>query len=165
MESGTVCYVGLENIVSGTGEFTGSLESRYENIKSLKRVFKEGDILFGKLRPALNKVAYATFDGICSTDILVLRAKSEDVLPEYYSVLLRGVAFNKAVLNGVSGGQLPRVDLNFLLDIPVQIVPKEEQQRSITMIRAEREMIDSVKKIIETFSRKTAYRIKEIWGE
>ncbi len=165
LESGTVCYVGLENIVSGTGEFTGSLESRYENIKSLKRVFKEGDILFGKLRPALNKVAYATFDGICSTDILVLRAKSEDVLPEYYSVLLRGVAFNKAVLNGVSGGQLPRVDLNFLLDIPVQIVPKEEQQRSITMIRAEREMIDSVKKIIETFSRKTAYRIKEIWGE
>lgn len=165
LESGPVCYIGLENIVSGTGEFTGSLESRYENIKSLKRVFKEGDILFGKLRPALNKVAYATFDGICSTDILVLRAKSEDVLPEYYSVLLRGVAFNKSVLNGVSGGQLPRVDLNFLLDIPVQIVPKEEQQRSITMIRAEREMIDSVKKIVETFSRKTAYRIKEIWGE
>ena len=165
LESGPVCYIGLENIVSGTGEFTGSLESRYENIKSLKRVFKEGDILFGKLRPALNKVAYATFDGICSTDILVLRAKSEDVLPEYYSVLLRGVAFNKSVLNGVSGGQLPRVDLNFLLDIPVQIVPKEEQQRSITMIRAEREMVGSVKKIVETFSRKTAYRIKEIWGE
>jgi len=165
LESGPVCYIGLENIVSGTGEFTGSLESRYENIKSLKRVFKEGDILFGKLRPALNKVAYATFDGICSTDILVLRAKSEDVLPEYYSVLLRGGAFNKSVLNGVSGGQLPRVDLNFLLDIPVQIVPKEEQQRSITMIRAEREMIGSVKKIVETFSRKTAYRIKEIWGE
>lgn len=165
LESGPVCYIGLENIVSGTGEFTGSLESRYENIKSLKRVFKEGDILFGKLRPALNKVAYATFDGICSTDILVLRAKSEDVLPEYYSVLLRGVAFNKSVLNGVSGGQLPRVGLNFLLDIPVQIVPKEEQQRSITMIRAEREMIGSVKKIVETFSRKTAYRIKEIWGE
>lgn len=165
LESGPVCYIGLENIVSGTGEFTGSLESRYENIKSLKRVFKEGDILFGKLRPALNKVAYATFDGICSTDILVLRAKSEAVLPEYYSVLLRGVAFNKSVLNGVSGGQLPRVDLNFLLDIPVQIVPKEEQQRSITMIRAEREMIGSVKKIVETFSRKTAYRIKEIWGE
>ena len=165
LESGPVCYIGLENIVSGTGEFTGSLESRYENIKSLKRVFKDGDILFGKLRPALNKVAYATFDGICSTDILVLRAKSEDVLPEYYSVLLRGVAFNKSVLNGVIGGQLPRVDLNFLLDIPVQIVPKEEQQRSITMIRAEREMIGSVKKIVETFSRKTAYRIKEIWGE
>ena len=75
------------------------------------------------------------------------------------------LAFNKSVLNGVSGGQLPRVDLNFLLDIPVQIVPKEEQQRSITMIRAEREMVGSVKKIVETFSRKTAYRIKEIWGE
>lgn len=165
LEQGKVCYVGLENIVSGTGEYTGSLESEYESIKSLKRVFKAGDILFGKLRPALNKVAFATFDGICSTDIIVLRAKRNDILPEYYSALLRGAEFNKLVLNGVSGGQLPRVDLNYLLDIPVQIVPVEEQQRVIDSFHSEREMMDSAKRIIDTFSGKIGYRIKEIWGE
>lgn len=165
LEQGKVCYVGLENIVSGTGEYTGSLESEYESIKSLKRVFKAGDILFGKLRPALNKVAFATFDGICSTDIIVLRAKRADILPEYYSALLRGTEFNKLVLNGVSGGQLPRVDLNYLLDIPVQIVPVEEQQRVIDSFHSEREMMDSAKRIIDTFSRKIGCRIKEIWGE
>ena len=165
LEQGKVCYVGLENIVSGTGEYTGSLESEYESIKSLKRVFKAGDILFGKLRPALNKVAFATFDGICSTDIIVLRAKRADILPEYYSALLRGTEFNKLVLNGVSGGQLPRVDLNYLLDIPVQIVPVEEQQRVIDSFHSEREMMDSAKKIIDTFSGKIGCRIKEIWGE
>lgn len=165
LEQGKVCYVGLENIVSGTGEYTGSLESEYESIKSLKRVFKAGDILFGKLRPALNKVAFATFDGICSTDIIVLRAKRADILPEYYSALLRGAEFNKLVLNGVSGGQLPRVDLNYLLDIPVQIVPVEEQQRVIDSFHSEREMMDSAKRIIDTFSGKIGCRIKEIWGE
>lgn len=165
LEQGKVCYVGLENIVSGTGEYTGSLESEYESIKSLKRVFKAGDILFGKLRPALNKVAFATFDGICSTDIIVLRAKRNDVLPEYYSALLRGAKFNKLVLNGVCGGQLPRVDLNYLLDIPVQVVPVGEQQRVIDSFRAERAMMDSAKTIIDAFSGKIAHRIKEIWGE
>ena len=165
LEQGKVCYVGLENIVSGTGEYTGSLESEYESIKSLKRVFKAGDILFGKLRPALNKVAFVTFDGICSTDIIVLRAKRADILPEYYSALLRGTEFNKLVLNGVSGGQLPRVDLSYLLDIPVQIVPVEEQQRVIDSFHSEREMMDSAKRIIDTFSGKIGCRIKEIWGE
>lgn len=162
---GKVRYVGLENIVSGVGEYTGTLESEYESIKSLKRAFKAGDILFGKLRPALNKVAFATFDGICSTDIIVLRAKKDDILPEYYSALLRGTEFNKAVLNGVSGGQLPRVDLNYLLDIPVQIVPIEEQQRVIDSFHSERAMMDSARTIIDTFSKKITHRIKEIWGE
>ena len=164
-QNGTVCYIGLENIVSGTGEFTGCLENRYENIKSLKRVFKEGDILFGKLRPALNKVAVATFDGICSTDIIVLRAKRKDILSEYYAVLLRGADFNKTVLNGVSGGQLPRVDLNYLMDIPVKVVPIEEQQQSVDSFRTEKDMMDSAKQIISVFSEKIDRRIKGIWGE
>lgn len=164
-QNGTVCYIGLENIVSGTGEFTGCLENRYENIKSLKRVFKEGDILFGKLRPALNKVAVATFDGICSTDIVVLRAKRKDILSEYYAVLLRGADFNKTVLNGVSGGQLPRVDLNYLMDIPVKVVPIEEQQQSVDSFRTEKDMMDSAKQIISVFSEKIDRRIKGIWGE
>lgn len=164
-QNGTVCYIGLENIVSGTGEFTGCLENRYENIKSLKRVFKEGDILFGKLRPALNKVAVATFDGICSTDIIVLRAKRKDILSEYYAVLLRGADFNKTVLNGVSGGQLPRVGLNYLMDIPVKVVPIEEQQQSVDSFRTEKDMMDSAKQIISVFSEKIDRRIKGIWGE
>lgn len=163
-ENGNVYYVGLENIISGTGEYSGFLENKFENIKSPKRVFKTGDILFGKLRPALNKVAFATFDGICSMDIIVLRSKRDSILPEYYSVLLRDTDFNRKVLNGVSGGQLPRVDLSFLMDLPVQIVPKEEQQRVIDSIHAERKLMDSVKQIINVYTDKINCRIQEIWG-
>ena len=77
-ETGTVDYVGLENIESGTGKIIGKLECDINTIKSTKRVFKNTDILFGKLRPALNKVAFPNKNGICSTDIIILRSKSKE---------------------------------------------------------------------------------------
>jgi len=57
---------------------TSSISWRYKSkfpqkIKSNKSVFRKDDILYGKLRPNLNKVYKADFDGICSTDILVFR--------------------------------------------------------------------------------------------
>jgi len=57
-------YLGLENVVSNSGEYIESGEK--ESISSAF-VFKKGDVLFPKLRPYLNKVFYADFDGICST--------------------------------------------------------------------------------------------------
>ena len=129
-ESGNTIYIGLENIEPSTGQLVGTLECDISTIRSTKRVFHRSDILYGKLRPALNKVAFPKTDGICSTDIIVLRAKnSDDMLPEFYARLLRSVHFNQMVLNGVSGGQLPRVDLNYLLQLPIQKIPIEVQQR------------------------------------
>ena len=151
-KSGSVRYVGLENIEPATGTFIGTLDNRYEDIKSTKRIFRPGDILFGKLRPALNKVAYATFEGICSTDIIVLRAKSEEILPQYYSVLLRSEPFNSMVLNGVSGGQLPRVDIDYLLKLPIQVLPKEVQAKAITELDEYQRIIVSAKKISESYT-------------
>jgi type I restriction enzyme S subunit len=66
-------YVGLEhiprkNIVLNSWAVPDSLESN-------KSRFKKGDILFGKLRSYFHKVVFAPIDGICSTDILVIRPK------------------------------------------------------------------------------------------
>lgn len=164
-ESGTVVYIGLENIESDTGKITGKLECDINTIKSMKRIFKNTDILFGKLRPALNKVAFPDKNGICSTDIIVLRAKSEDILPEFYSILLRDSDFNKRVLNGVSGGQLPRVDISYLLSLPIYKVPFMEQREALDKIRTEKQLIESTEKLISVFSAKIESKIKEVWGE
>ena len=66
-------YVGLEHIDSN-GKING-YGSAIE-IKSLKNVFHKNQILYGKLRPYLNKHDIANFDGVCSTDILVFNAKN-----------------------------------------------------------------------------------------
>lgn len=120
--TGNINYIGLENIESQTGKLVGTISCDIQSIKSTKRVFRTGDILFGKLRPALNKVTIASFDGICSTDIIALRAKDDSVNAEFYSILLRSAAFNSLVLNGVSGGQLPRISVEYLLNLPIQRV-------------------------------------------
>ena len=118
-ETGRTVYVGLENIEPSTGRLIGDIECEIDSIRSVKRVFKKSDILYGRLRPALNKVAYPNTDGICSTDIIVLRAKDKNgILPELYSRIFRSARFNEMVLNGVSGGQLPRVDAKYLLQLP-----------------------------------------------
>ena len=164
-ETGTVAYIGLENIESGTGKIIGNLECEINTIKSTKRVFRNTDILFGKLRPALNKVAFPNRNGVCSTDIIVLRSKSKDTLPEFYSILLRDSEFNKQVLNGVCGGQLPRVDISFLLSLPIYKVPLAEQTEVLSKIRTEKKLTESTEKLISIFNEKIKLKIKEMWGE
>ena len=68
-------YVGLEHIQSHTGEVLPHAPTFGSEIKSTKNVFHLGDILYGKLRPYLNKVHLACSEGICSTDIFVLQPK------------------------------------------------------------------------------------------
>ena len=70
-------YVGLAHIEKDTGKLLGFGYS--EEVRSTKAVFHRGDLLYGKLRPYLNKVHVADFDGVCSTDILVFPKSTGDL--------------------------------------------------------------------------------------
>ena len=70
---GDVPYIGLEHIEEGALRLVGVDNAK--NVTSTKFQFNKGDILFGKLRPYFRKVIRAKFDGICSTDIWVVRPK------------------------------------------------------------------------------------------
>ena len=72
--SNGIKYVGLEHIEKDAGIIGYGSAS---DVKSLKNVFSEGDLLYGKLRPYLNKHDIIGFGGICSTDILVFKALSQ----------------------------------------------------------------------------------------
>lgn len=67
--SETKFYIGLEHIEKNLGILTP--ECGFEDVKTLKNKFNVGEILYGKLRPYLNKVYLAKENGVCSTDILV----------------------------------------------------------------------------------------------
>ncbi len=66
-------YIGLEHIEQESLRLNGVGKST--DVTSNKFRFKSNDVLFGKLRPYFRKVVKPNFDGICSTDIWVLRAK------------------------------------------------------------------------------------------
>ena len=119
-------YVGLENITSEYGEFVEAIEK--QSISSAS-IFKKGDVLFPKLRPYLNKVFYASFDGICSTEFYVL--KSNIVSAEYLAIFLRSSLVVNQTKHLMTGNTLPRLQTDdvkgLLIPIPSTII----QQRVV----------------------------------
>ncbi len=163
-QSGDIKYVGLENIEQNTGSIVGELDTEISTIRSTKLVFKEGNILYGKLRPNLNKVHYCSFEGICSTDIFVLNCDKEKANPVFYSIYLRSDSFNSDVLKGLSGAQLPRVRWNYFSSLIVPLPPVPAQKKIVAQIESEQEMVNANKKLIEIYEQKIKDKISEVWG-
>ena len=164
-KTGNVIYVGLKNIESNTGRLIGNMETEIAEIKSAKTKFRAGDILFGKLRPKLNKVWYSNLDGICSTDIFVLRKKDAKILPELYSWIFRDEDFVNQVLNGLQGAQLPRVGFEHLSKIKIPLPPLKIQKQVVAEIKTEQKAIDESKNLIGAMKKKIELKISEIWTE
>ncbi|MEF8715463.1 MAG: restriction endonuclease subunit S [Accumulibacter sp.] len=158
-------YVGLEHIESHTGRLLRAAEDVTEgsDILSIKTAFKKGDILYGKLRPNLNKVHLAEQDGICSTDIWALRASSE-ILPEFALHYLRSPAVHVRVSQSATGANLPRLPADSFDRIPIPLPTVLEQQRIVEVLR-QGESIADLRKHAEAIVDKLAkQRFAEMFG-
>ena len=123
-------YVGLEHIEKNRG-IIGSGNS--EEIRSLKNVFRTGDILYGKLRPYLNKHDIATFNGICSTDILVMRNDNSSTT-RYINYLLNTSSFLEYSVANSQGINLPRVSEKIISQYEFKIPTILEQEEIISIL-------------------------------
>lgn len=129
-------YIGLEHIESHTGRLLRDVDDVTEgaDILSIKTVFRKGDILYGKLRPNLNKVHLAEQDGICSTDIWALRASGE-LIPEFALHYLRSPAVYARATQLAVGGNLPRLSADSFDRIPFLLPTLPEQQCIVEVLR------------------------------
>ncbi len=112
-------YIGLEHMPRKS--IALSDWGKAGEVQSMKLAFKRGEILFGKIRPYFHKVGVAPVDGVCSTDAIVLVAKTEDVFP----VILGCVASDQFVAHATQtsqGTKMPRASWNVLAEYPV-VVP------------------------------------------
>lgn len=114
-----VVYVGLEDIESNTGIYYSNSEK--ETFGTALQFSKE-NILFPKLRPYLNKIHFAEFNGVCSTEFAVLKVK-EMLMPKFLSAFLRSSIVLNQVKHMMSGNTLPRLQTedvrNLLIPIPI----------------------------------------------
>ncbi len=159
-----VNYLGLDNISQGSGQLVGDITSNPKEIKSTKTLFKPGHLLYGKLRPNLNKVYHSEIEGICSTDIFVLEAK-QDINPKFYSYHFLSQDFNKEVLKGIKGAQLPRVGFEYFSSLLVPKPPLETQRQIVAQIEKEQELVNASRQLIEIFEQKIKDRIAKVWGQ
>ncbi|MCP4109022.1 MAG: N-6 DNA methylase [Desulfobacteraceae bacterium] len=108
-------YIGLEHLESNTGKILNWEPTPGSNIKSAKNVFKAGQLLYGKLRPYLNKAVIPDFDGVCSTDILVL----DSDYPKLLQRILLSKEFVDETTKKMGGVSLPRIKVKDFLDIKI----------------------------------------------
>jgi len=103
----------LEYINQDAGELNGATVTTTNS--SLKTVFREGDVLFGKLRAYLRKYWYATTQGVCSTEIWVLKPANDEIDSEYIFQMVQTDSFIR-IASEAYGTHMPRSDWGAVKD-------------------------------------------------
>ena len=123
----------LEDIEKDTGRLLANARVSERASQSTKSEFREGDILYGKLRPYLNKVLVATEPGYSTTEIVALRP----FLPlcsEYCALALLRTDFVEYVTRLGQGTKMPRLRTEDAVIAAFPIPPLAEQHRIVAKV-------------------------------
>lgn len=164
--SNEIKYIGLEHLEKDKG-IVGF--SSADKVKSTKNAFQEGQILYGRLRPYLNKHDIASFSGVCSTDILVFEASvlvANVLVDKFFNLPF----FIEYVVANSKGINLPRVSEKTILNTTFPLPPLSEQQRIVERIEELFAKLDEAKErlqeVADSFAvRKAAILHKAFTGE
>jgi len=136
--------VELEHIAQVDGRLLDTVHSDAQ--QSSKSVFSAGDVLFGKLRPNLRKFIHCSFDGVCSTEIWVLKVNPEICCSDYLFCLVQTDRFIAAACT-TTGSKMPRADWDWVSEQMFRLPPKPEQEkisRSLGMMDREIERLSQL---------------------
>lgn len=115
-------YIGIEHLPRKSWVF--GQYARASDARSNKLKFYESDILFGNIRPYFHKVLLSPMDGICSSDIVILKPKSLNFLGLAFSTIFSENFISQATTTS-KGTKMPRADWNALINYQVVIPPSE----------------------------------------
>jgi type I restriction enzyme S subunit len=132
--------VGLEHIESESIHLRNW--ASIEGETTFTKVFRKGQVLFGRRRAYLKKAALADFDGICSGDITVMKAKS-DLLPELLPFLVNNDKFFDYAVQHSAGGLSPRTKFKDLANYEFLLPPKDQQAKLAELLWAADAVIQS----------------------
>ena len=128
------------------------------------KVFRKGNILFGRRRAYLKKAAVAPFDGICSGDITVIEAKEDKIIPELLPFVIQNDdLFDFAV--GKSAGSLsPRVKWTHLQNYEFELPDKQKQQELAKVLWAIEDTRKSYQQLIKRTDELVKSQFIELFG-
>lgn len=139
-------YVSTDNMLS---DFGGVRVANRISKTGTSTSFIKGDILVSNIRPYLNKIWYATFDGGCSPDVFVYRAKKNIVTSPFLYNILANKAFITYVMNGAKGVKMPRGDKEQMMKYPCSIPSLQEQDKISSLLKFIDERIATQRRLID----------------
>lgn len=137
--------VGLEHLIPEEITLTAWDEGS-EN--TFTKMFRKGNVLFGRRRAYLKKAAVAPFDGICSGDITVIEAKPDRILPELLPFIIQNDALFDFAVGKSAGSLSPRVKWEHLKNYEFELPDMDKQRELATLLWAMDESKKSYQKLI-----------------
>lgn len=137
--------VGLEHLIPEEITLTAWNEGRKN---TFTKVFRKGNVLFGRRRAYLKKAAVAPFDGICSGDITVIEAKPDRILPELLPFIIQNDALFEFAVGKSAGSLSPRVKWEHLKNYEFELPDMDKQRELAALLWAMDETKKSYQKLI-----------------
>jgi type I restriction enzyme S subunit len=151
---GQVRFIGLEHIESGKTKV--KYFSTDSGIKSSKFKFYARDILYGKLRPYLDKAIVAEFEGICSTDLIVLTPDKNKYIRDFLIYIIHSDKFISHAISNTSGTNYPRTSWKAIsrFNVVRPLLPEQKKiaeilstvDKRIQLLREKKRKLKKVKK-------------------
>jgi type I restriction enzyme S subunit len=131
---------------------------KFGDLKSSGNSFEVGQVLYGRMRPYLNKVYKAGFNGACSGEFIVLQC-TDNFLPELLQYILHSKSFVRFA-NSKTSGDRPRISYEEIAEYPIAICSIEEQKLIVSKIE---ELFSELDKGIEQL--KTAQQQLKVYRQ
>ena len=119
-------YLSLRDIEANSGKIKESNNKNEISVKSGTYKFNESHILYGKLRPYLNKVATPNFNGHCSTELVPYLIINPRFTKEYLVSFLRSNLFVNIANESSRGARMPRTNLRYIENLRIKIPDKKK---------------------------------------
>ncbi|MBI3320327.1 MAG: restriction endonuclease subunit S [Candidatus Omnitrophica bacterium] len=135
--NGRATFVGLEYIERATGHRIGSLDLEMSELTGRKPRFYKGDVVYGYLRPYLNKLWVAECDGLCSVDqyVYTVDQKKADIF--FIASFMRSPVYLERAPINVTPGYLPRIRTEEVAGVELNLPPLPEQRRIASQLSAQ----------------------------
>lgn len=125
-------FVGMDDIEAHGTEIVQTRP--FGTMKSAGNRFHKDDVLYGRLRPYLNKTALAAEGGACSGELLAI-TPSNAVSPKYLQLFMHARRFVNTAMSTVSGDR-PRIDFATIAAFDFPLAPLDEQRRIVSRVAA-----------------------------
>lgn len=120
-------HIGPANIESHTGKLVDLKTAKEEKLISGKYLFDPSMVLYSKIRPNLNKVTIASFEGICSADMYPLKPTKE-LDKRFLLFILKQTDFLDYAVSNSGRANIPKINREALLNYKIVLPPLSLQQ-------------------------------------
>ena len=144
----TTWVLELEDVEKETSRLKAKIRFSERKFKSSKNAFLRGDVIYGKLRPYLDKVLVADEDGVCTTEMIPVRG-FKDTNPEFLRLTMKSSAFKLYANNSTHGMNLPRMGTDKARLALIPLAPAPEQHRIVAKVDELMALCDQLKSSLQ----------------